>query len=298
MPLIVPGSNFERQAQRLAEKMGAGVVGVERKVFPDGEMYVRLSAGGSLSGETVVVANTMFPRQNDSLVETMLLADAALRSGAASVVLLLPYLAYARQDKTFLPGEPVSVSAVLHALARRVRLGIVVDAHNPSSLSEVGWRNVHVLDILVSRVFGGLKDPIVIAPDMGALERARVAAGAAGLPYDFLVKERDRKTGEVRLRPKEVEVEGRDVLMVDDIISTGGTIAEAAKMLRGLGARRVVVAATHGLLIGNALEKMVSAGVERVLLADTLGKRVEHPLVEYVDITDRLKDVLNEALKS
>ncbi|MEZ0394334.1 MAG: ribose-phosphate diphosphokinase [Desulfurococcaceae archaeon] len=292
--IVVPGTNYEQQAHAIARLLGFRVARVHRKVFPDGEHYVRIE--GVNRGDVAIVANTLYPRQNDSLVETLLLAEACSEAGSTKVVGLIPYMAYARQDKVFLEGEPVSLRAVLRAMrSSGIELLITVDAHSRALLDIWGKDvvNVQVSDLLVKRVLEEAPDPVVVAPDRGAVERARHAANAHGLTQVVLSKTRDRFSGDIVVGG-EVDVNGRDVVIVDDIISTGGTIAEASKLLRSRGARRVFVAAAHGLFVGNALEKLKHAGVSRVLVANTVGIRVEDELVEYVDVTPRLAELLSK----
>ena len=293
--LIVPGSNFTRQSMELAKRLGAEVVEVEKKVFPDGELYVRLKGLPSDLGSTcVAVANTMYPSQDTALVETLLLLNAVHKAGGKDVVLVAPYLPYMRQDKVFLQGEPVSAEVVLEVLTRTIKRGLVVDVHNPSVLENRPWTNILVSDMLVAQALKYVNDPIVMAPDKGALERAGFAASKLNLEFDYLIKERDRVTGEVTVKPKSVSVAGRDVVIVDDIISTGGTLAEAAKFLRSQGARRIVVAATHGLLVGGAMRKMDEAGFSKIILADTLGVTHNSPSILYVSVVERISGFLRE----
>jgi len=294
--LIAPGSNFTRQSLELARLLGAGLIDVERKIFPDGEMYVRLKSLPGDGADTVIVANSMYPNQDSSLLETLLLLNAAQKNGAKSIILVTPYLAYMRQDKIFLHGEPVSAEVVLNILSHGINKGVVVDVHNPSLLEGKPWINMLVSDILVEGALKHVSKPVVIAPDKGALERAKYAAAKLGLDFDYLIKERDRVTGEVSIKPRSISVENRDVVIVDDIISTGGTLAEAARFLISQGARRVVVVATHGLLVGGALRKIRDAGISRVVLADTLGLIHEDPILEYVNIAPRLREAVEEVL--
>ena len=292
----LPGYGLSSQ---IARALGAIEAPVYHKVFPDGELYVRIVEPGIVKREVVVVVSTLYPDQASNLLKTLLLVDAAKRAEARRVIATLPYLAYSRQDKVFLPGEPVSACLVLKALRSAGADALVtVDMHNPHTLECFGGDAVNLLvsDILLKHAIEGMESPIVIAPDKGAFERAKYAATALGLELDLLVKERDRVTGAVSYRPCGVRVQGRDVVIVDDIISTGGTIAEAARILYEAGARNVVVAATHGLLVGEALSKMESAGVRRVVLADTLLLRHSHPLIKCVDVTERISEALKKII--
>ncbi len=292
---IVVGSNYINQGELLASKLGAEILDIHRKIFPDGELYVRISEPEKIKGKIVIIANTLYPKQNDSLIETLLLIDAVKRNNPSKIILVIPYIAYSRQDKLFLPGEPVSAEVVLKTLSH---VGgeylITIDIHSPKTLDSFNGiaDNILVSDILVEKALKYVEKPIILAPDKGAVGRAKYAAEKHGLEYDYLVKQRDRITGEITMIPKEINVKNRDVIIVDDIISTGGTIATAAKLMLKQGARKVVLAASHGLLIGNALDKIKASGAVKLLLANTLGIKYNDPLIEIVDITYKIADAI------
>jgi ribose-phosphate pyrophosphokinase len=298
--VIVPGRNYLEQAAKVASTLNYPIAKVLWKEFPDGEQYVRIENPDLLSSRTAVVVNTMYPGQDKSVMETLMLVDACLRAGAVDVKLVIPYLAYSRQDKLFLAGEPVSFSIVLKTLRHLGATGLVtVDSHNPDKLTEFQGRVVNLLvsDLLVQEALKYSSNPIVIAPDKGALKRAEHAAVKLGLRFDYLVKTRDRVTGQVSYQPREIRIGGEDIVIVDDIISTGGTIAESSKLLLEAGASSVIVAATHGLLIGNALEKIRAAGVRKVILANTLGLKIQDDLVEYADVSGRVAEAIGKVLE-
>jgi len=298
--VIVPGKNYLEQAVKVASTLNYPIAKVLWKEFPDGEQYVRIENPDLLSSRTAVVVNTMYPGQDKSVMETLMLVDACLRAGAVDVKLVIPYLAYSRQDKLFLAGEPVSFSIVLKTLRHLGATGLVtVDSHNPDKLTEFQGRVVNLLvsDLLVQEALKYSSNPIVIAPDKGALKRAEHAAVKLGLRFDYLVKTRDRVTGQVSYQPREIRIGGEDIVIVDDIISTGGTIAESSKLLLEAGASSVIVAATHGLLIGNALEKIRAAGVRKVILANTLGLKIQDDLIEYADVSGRVAEAIGKVLE-
>jgi ribose-phosphate pyrophosphokinase len=298
--VIVPGRNYLEQTVKVASTLNYPIAKVFWKEFPDGEQYVRIENPDLLSSRTAVVVNTMYPGQDKSVMETLMLVDACLRAGAVDVKLVIPYLAYSRQDKLFLAGEPVSFSIVLKTLRHLGATGLVtVDSHNPDKLTEFQGRVVNLLvsDLLVQEALKYSSNPIVIAPDKGALKRAEHAAVKLGLRFDYLVKTRDRITGQVSYQPREIRIKGEDIIIVDDIISTGGTIAESSKLLLEAGASSVIVAATHGLLIGNALEKIRAAGVRKVILANTLGLKIQDDLVEYADVSGRVAEAIGKVLE-
>lgn len=280
----------------IARLAGLNLVKVYHKVFPDGERYVRVESG--VSGEDVLVVQSLSPPQDSSIIEAMLIADALLGAGARRVVLLAPYLAYSRQDRRFLPGEPVSVEVVLRALWASGYRGLyTVEAHKKEPLKKFPGEAESISPYKYMAEKIGLEggDYLVLAPDLGAFERAREFAESIGAPYDYLVKKRDRVTGEVRVEPKELPVKGKRVVIVDDIISTGGTVARATRLLLEQGAVDVSVVVAHALLVGGALEKLRSAGVSRVYAANTL-PRVEDRLVSYIDIAPLLAEYVKGKL--
>jgi len=258
-------------AARVAELLSDELVLVEEKLFPDGERYLRIPR--RLEGDVILVHST-HPPQDERIMELLLAIDAVRGAGAKQVVVVTPYLAYARQDKRFLEGEPISIGVVLQAIqAVGADALVAVDIHKPSSLDE--WLRIPHINVLpikqLAEYFRGrLRDPLVLAPDRGALHRAREAARVLDADYDYLEKRRDRVTGEIRVLPKSMSVEGRDVLIVDDIISTGGTLAAAAKSAISAGARGVYAACTHALLVSGALDKVYGAGVREVVATDTV----------------------------
>ena len=295
---IVPGSGARQDfLEGLAGRLGARTVRVARKRFPDGETYVRIEE--ALEGVPVVV-QSMYPGQNDRLVELLLLIEAVQGLTGEPPVLVVPYLAYARQDRRFLEGEPVSIRAVLAAIeATGGGPLVVVDAHKPEALSayKPGYLNVLPAPVFAEtlrRRLGGGENVVIVAPDRGALGRARAVAELLGARYDYLVKERDHVTGEVKYYPREVEVKDSVVVLVDDIVSTGGTMAKAAEMLYGMGAARVIAMCSHGLFVGNALEKMRRAGIKDIMAANTV------PLpegVEPIDVSGLVAEKVEEAVR-
>lgn len=271
-----------------------------RKVFPDGERYVRIPEDCSLKGERAVVVQSMYPNQDSMIVEALLAADALKSVTGLEPVAVVPYLAYARQDRAFLPGEAVSVRAVLRALRSAGYGGLVVlDVHKEDSLKHFRGRFVNVLpvDTLAKALEGVVEMPLVISPDEGAARRAEALSRALGTEYRIVEKFRDRLTGEIRHRFAPMpEVRGRDVIVVDDIVSTGGTMASVVGFLREQGARKVVVAVSHGPLTKKALARLMDAGVTKIFSMATTCRRLEHPLVTYLKPVGEVLQAIKEVL--
>ncbi|MDD1719603.1 MAG: ribose-phosphate diphosphokinase [Methanoregulaceae archaeon] len=247
---------------RIADSLGAGLVDVKFTRFPDGELYLRT---GPLDGETVIVGSVTSP---EAFVQLVLLVDACDSSWNRLVV---PYMGYARQDKRFQPGEPLSARAVAKVLSRGVAELFSVNIHDEGVLChfEVPAVNLSLATDL-GRYIGGmdLEHPLILAPDDGASAFAREVAAAGGWDSDHLDK--TRLSGEeVRMAEKTIDASGRDVVIVDDIISTGGTISTAAGLLYQQGAKNVHAACVHGVLAGGAYARLRAAGVRDVACSDT-----------------------------
>jgi ribose-phosphate pyrophosphokinase len=211
----------------------------------------------------------------------------------SSIDLVIPYFGYARQDKIFKPGEPMTARAVARALNPFLKEGRVhlVNIHAPSILEHFSCPadNLDATPLLAEKVASlGLKDPVVISPDKGAVAMARTAAACLKADSDYLQKTRLSGT-EVSMAPKEIDVRSRDVVIFDDMIATGGTMATAIEMLRAQGAARVYLAAVHPVLTGSAVLKLYRSGVEGVLATDTLDKGVS---------TVSVAPIIAKALKS
>jgi ribose-phosphate pyrophosphokinase len=283
--------------ERISEELNVRHEMVEHKVFPDGESYMRMDFDPR--GEDIIVVQTTYPDQNRRLLELFMAVRTLVKRGAHRVSAVIPYLAYARQDREFLKGEVVSAEDVseLLSLAGLSQL-YVVDVHKPETLSK--FKGVSV-NILPSRIFArearkaGFLKPIVIAPDAGAERRAKLLAELLGTTYLVFRKFRDRYTGAIRHElPTTLSLEGGDAIVVDDIISTGGTVSEIVQYLKARGASRVYVMASHGIFVGDAVRRLSRAGADAVYVLKTVGRRVEG--VTYLDITDEVVEALRSSM--
>jgi ribose-phosphate pyrophosphokinase len=250
-------------AGRIADVLNTAVVDVKFSRFPDGEHY--LCASG-LDEEMVIVGSVV---DSDSLVQLVLLIDAC--KGCRNH-LVIPYMGYARQDKRFRAGEPVSARAISRLLSTGVEQCITVNIHDKQVLS---YFNIPASDVLLSGDIGthiremGLDDPLILAPDDGAAAFAGQVAATGRWDCDHLDKTRI-SGDEVQLAPRKLSVAGRPVVIVDDIISTGGTIASAAAMLKERGAANVSAVCVHGVFTGGAFARLKASGIKDVICSDTI----------------------------
>ncbi len=279
----------------IARHLGLEHVPVFTKRFPDDEVYLRLMR--RVEKEKVLLVQSMYPAQNDRLLELLLALELLDRYGNEPT-LLLTYLAYARQDREFLEGEAVSLRSIIRTLtAQGVRTLITIDAHNPHAVRELlgGASYVNILpgDVFaeaISREYGG-REMTVIAPDQGAEARASSLARRLGCGYVVVWKFRDRTTGQVKHSLDALGSVSGLAVVVDDIISTGGTVAGIASSLSSRGIE-TVVAASHALLIGDALERLMKSGVRRVYALQTVSKAFSG--VVYLDVVPYLAGELKE----
>ena len=263
--MFVIGSGA-RHLEDEIKALGGRVLDVEIKRFPDGEKYVRVLD----SAEEVTLVQSTFRPQDEHLVEMILLADALRERGVRKLRAVVPYLAFSRQDRVTKEGEPVSVRAVMKTLALYYDELYVFDLHNPETLKFFPGKAVNLSPArAIAEYFGEkLGEGVVLAPDKGARERAKAVAEKLGLEYSHFEKKRISPT-EVEMRPVDIDVKGKNVLIVDDIISTGGTMIRAANLLREMGAGKVFVAATHGVFAEGAIER-VSKAVDELAVTNTI----------------------------
>ena len=261
---VVSGSTPQRLGVALAQETGAEFCGVINKRFPDGERYVRVLR--SVAGHDVTVVQNTFP--DESIVELLLILEALRESGAKSITTIIPYMGYARQERTFQRGEAISARAIARpvgALSDRV---FTVSVHTDEVLSFFGCptQDIDGLQEAV-RYLKGFKPGLVVAPDEGAREWCARAAKELKAPLHVMSKIRvDDRT--VETDSGKVKVKGLTVVILDDIISTGGTIASAARLLKNAGAGQVLAACTHGLFIEDAANRLRVC--DDILSSDTL----------------------------
>ena len=268
--MIIGGPASQLLAGRVATALNETLALCDYRTFPDGESYAQIVT--PLDDEIAIIQST--PTDQD-LVYLLQLLDVC-RDRRVSLV--IPYFGYARQDKIFKPGEPMTARALATALNPFLKNGSVhlVNIHAPSIMEHFQCQveNLDATVLLAGRISSlDLRDTVVISPDKGAMAMAKTAAAFLGCDCDYLQKTRLSGT-EVSMAPKEMAVKGRDVVVFDDMIATGGTMAMAISFLRQQGARRVFLAAVHPVLTGSAILKLYRSGVEAVLATDTLDKGV------------------------
>lgn len=260
---VVAGPSSPLLAKRISDSLNVELAKTTFKKFPDGELYVKVE---DVDEHAVVVQSI---NSNDDLVYLMLMLDAL---SDAEITAVIPYMGYARQDRKFNEGEAISIRAVARLIESYADRVVSVNIHSREAAGH--FKKLVEVDAmgLIGEYFKD-EDVVMISPDMGSYERVKVAASAAGCEFDYMEKRR-LDAEKVEIKPKSLNVEGRRVVLVDDIISTGGTMIEATKILLESGAKSVEAACIHPVLAGYALNKLYAAGISRVVATDTIERAV------------------------
>lgn len=289
---IVGGPSSINLARKISEVLNIPLVKVRTKRFPDGEFYFKFEE--NISGENILVVQSLYPPQDMRAMELFLILHTARDLGADAIKVFVPYLAYSRQDERFLDGECLSASMMAEIIEELGADALyTVDVHNENVLK---MYKIPVYNLTASgelaRYFAkkDLENPFIIAPDDEdlAIRRAKHAAKVLKTEYDALEKRRDRYTGEIVTYKKDLRVRERDAIIIDDIISTGKTVANAARILKEQGARRILVGVSHALLIGDSVRIIMENGVEEIVGTDSV-------INEYAKVS--VAPVLARALK-
>jgi ribose-phosphate pyrophosphokinase len=271
--MIVAGSTSQALAASLAAETDHRLADVTYETFPDGEQLVSLDTGDADLGHAVVVVATTSAAAH---VEVLQLQDAAREAGADRVTTVLPYMGYARQDDVFEPGEPLSARAIARAISTGTDRVLTVTPHEPAvcDFFEVPATALDGGPRLADPLPSDLADPLFLSPDEGALALAATVRDAYGAgETDHFVKTR-LSGADVEVEPSDAAVSGRDVVLVDDIVSTGATMSEAIAVLADRGVGAVFVACVHPMLAGNARLRLERAGVAAIYGTDTVERAV------------------------
>jgi ribose-phosphate pyrophosphokinase len=267
---IIGGTASKTVAEDLSKELKAPLANTISKRFPDEEFYFRIL--DDIKGKHVILVQTTYPDQN--IIELFLLQNAVEEAGAKEISIVIPYFGYARQDTKFQDGEPISAKAMANLISLNADNVITVDPHKE-----------HILDFFSTSAHSCSAVPelakclkkknidMILAPDKGALKRAKQASEIIGCDFDYMEKTRIDGTT-IEIKPKELDSQNKNVAIIDDIISTGGTMAKAIQQLKKHGAKNIYVACTHGLFAGNAIKKLSSAGCKEIIATDTIQSKL------------------------
>ncbi len=271
---VIGGTASTALAERISRELGNSPFGIPfLKRFSDGEMYVRI--GGRLEGDDVVLVQST--RTDEDVIELLLLEDAVREAGARKVFVVVPYFGYQRQDRRFAPGEPISARSLCRHVELDADAVISVDLHSPQILSHFSKPAFEASGIpAIARLLRERPIDVLVSPDRGGVDRVRRMATLLDRPWFALDKKRIDSDHVELSFPSTVDypTEGKSAVLIDDVITTGGTIVEAAKLLQKHGVRAVSAACTHGLFLRDAFER-IKAVTDEVYSTDTLGNPAE-----------------------
>ena len=258
-------------SRQIADHLGLSLGLVTNEPFPDGELMVKLDE--DVRGRDIFLIQPTCPPTNDSLMELLIFIDCARRASAERVTAVIPYFGYARQDRKDEGRVPITAKLVANLIstagADRV-LTIDLHAGQIQGFFDIPVDNLYAEPVLTNYFRRCRMDNLVlVSPDAGNAKHARIYAEHLG--GDFAVIDKRRISGkDVAIERVIGDVKGKTVLMVDDMISTAGTISEAAKLCKKEGAERIYVGATHALLCGPALERLAAAPIDEIVVTDTI----------------------------
>lgn len=274
--IVIPGPASTELGKLVAAELKAKLVPVEFKRFPDGESRIRLE--GDVKGEDVAIVQTTGPPQNENLVQLFLLADTARDLGAKSITAVVPYFAYARQDKRFRPGECFSAKTIV-TLLKTCGVGkiVTVNSHNPVLLKtlSVPVEDLSAIGLLAEHFLKhGFEGAFSLSMGKKGLDTAVEASKVLKGEYDYIPTQRDVVTGNVTLGKKPLAVKGRVAIVFDDIVSSGGTMIKAVAYVKEQGAKYVCSAVVHPLLTEEVWDKILKSGADEVIGTDTVPNAV------------------------
>jgi ribose-phosphate pyrophosphokinase len=274
--LLFCGSSHPKLGQKLAQELGSPLGAMDLKQFPDGESFVQILE--NVRGRDTFVLQSIALNPNFFLMELLIIADALRRASARSIVAVIPYFGYSRQDRKDKPRVPITAKLIANLLVEAgVTRLLTIDLHagQLEGFFDIPVDHLHSRKTLLS----GLKNTlhldmnrercVVVAPDIGSIKLARRFAKELGTDLAVIEKERISPTTVVETTLIG-NISGKDILLTDDICSTATTIVAAAELCRNRGAKRIVAAITHGILVGDALARIEKSPIESLLITDTI----------------------------
>ncbi|MGE3953876.1 MAG: ribose-phosphate diphosphokinase [Parachlamydiales bacterium] len=288
--VLFAGSSHGKLAERVAKASGIELGKVALTTFPDGETSVEILE--PVRDREVFVLQTLATRPNDYLMELLILVDALSRASAGRITVVLPYFAYARQDRKGDVRAPITarlVADLLEAAGADHVVAVDLHAEQIQGFFRVPLDNLHAARVLLPEV-KGLGVGVVVSPDVGSIKIARRFALELGCPFATVDKVRGRE--QVVAEGVIGDVAGKVALLCDDMCTTGGTLVAAAEALAQAGAKRVYAALSHGLFVGTALEEIGRSPIERLFVTDTVAGIPRHPKVTVLPVAPLLGEAL------
>jgi len=291
---LVSGTANPEFAQKIASNLGVELASVDVKRFSDGEINVNITE--SVRGQDLFIIQPTCAPANDNLMELLIIVDALKRSSAGTINAVIPYFGYARQDRKAAPRVPISAKLVADMLETAgVQRVITIDLH---AAQIQGFFNIPVDHLVGATLFvkyiqdKNLKNPIIASPDVGGVARARSYAKKLG--YDLVIVDKKReKANESEVMNIIGDVAGKDVIILDDMVDTAGTLTKAANALKEKGATSVMACCTHGVLSGPAYDRLTNSSLDELVITDTIPQKTSHEKVTILTASEITAKAIN-----
>jgi len=271
---LISGTTHRSLSERIAENLGQPLADVRVTAFPDGETFVKINE--NIRGADVFIIQPTCPPTNHNIMELLIMVDAARRASAGRITAVIPFFGYARQDRKDQPRVPITAKLVANLLTSAgVSRVLTMDLHAPQiqGFFDIPVDHLYAKPALIhylrSARIGEDGNLTVVSPDVGGVKMARSYADALGAELAIVAKHRISAT---RVEAMNVigDVEGRDVLLVDDMTETAGTLCAAAEILKKQGARRIFAGVSHAVLGDMGRERIQNSAIEEVITTDSV----------------------------
>jgi ribose-phosphate pyrophosphokinase len=291
--VVIAGPASVHLARNISSNLNVKIIEPELKIFSDGESKLRFP---SVNNKHCIIVQSLYPPPDKHIIQLLMIIHKCKKDNASKITVIIPYMAYARQDKAFLEGEIISVGVLAQLIENfGVNEVITVDIHNEFSLSyfSINTKNVTAIPILAEYIKNKvtLDKSFIISPDTGGITRANKFAQLLNLPILCLKKKRDRETGCVSIDENiGMKVAGMNAILVDDMISTGESIVKACEVLKKQKIGNITVSCTHAILVDNAFEKIINSGVKEIISTNSVPS-----ICSKVDLSVILSNILVNA---
>lgn len=298
-PKIFAGSSNQSLAAAVSQKSKIVLGKIDLGIFADGEIDVWIEDDVNNSNVFILQSNS-YP-VNDHIIELALIADALRRSGAHKITAVIPYFGYSRKEKQSRKGEPISAKVIADLIiSSGISKVVCLDLHADAI---VGFFEVPVIylsalePLAIQLKKEKLTNPVVVAPDVGGVKRARNFASILNMPLAVIEKHRrsDRRD-EIEVLSMSGEVSDDTAILIDDVISTGGTIVESATALKNKGVKKIIVCATHGVFAADAISRLEKSPIDKIFVTDSIASKIKSSKIEVVSVGGLIADCLTQEI--
>jgi ribose-phosphate pyrophosphokinase len=271
---VLPGPSSTKLGTSIASRLNVDPVDVELRTFSDGESKIRINA--DLVNKKCVVVQSTFPPVDSHYLQTLMMLSYCINSGAAAVIPVVPYMGYARQDRIFLEGEVVTMALIAKLFdCFRIKDLVTIDIHSSMALScfNLNVFNISSIPLLANyaKANFNLIEPLIVSPDQGGADRAKLFSEILKTSYLSLIKKRDRQTGNITIgEDLQMDTKDRDIILIDDMISSGGTIMKAVDILKKNNCGRIFVMCVHALSDEKSLDALRETGIHDLISTNSI----------------------------